>query len=102
MSDAAANYGAEHLCDGALEHDSKRYRLSAGRVAKLLGPDAYMHGPGDPSSGLTRTVFELCKRKGAKGLPDDVAAQLAGQVLGVTAARIKSGVSWSKTYTDYH
>ena len=75
--------------DGKVEFEGCVFHFSAEEAQAFENTVNYWHGPGDPSSWLAVTVFIETQER-VQGAPGDVALDLAAQVLGVTAERLRS------------
>ena len=87
--------------DGKIEFEGRSFCFSAEEAQALENSANYWHGPGDPSSWLAVAVF-IKARERAQGAPVDVALNLAAQVLGVTAGRLRSLIEWHEQYMRWH
>lgn len=87
--------------DAVVEWGGQTFHFSAedGRALESRGNS--WHGPADPSTSLSVTVFlEARRRVGEAG--NEVALELAGKALGITAEKLRSNIEWYEQYMRFH
>src|SRR4051812_44302503 len=92
---------AGYFQDAVVEWGGKTFHFSAADGCALESKGNYWHGPADPSTSLAVSVFlEARGRVGEAGT--EVALELAGKALGITAEQLRSSIEWYEQYMRFH
>jgi hypothetical protein len=93
--------GGGFFHDAQVTHDGQTFRVTAAEVAASQGPGPHQHSPGDPSTWLCIGVFTSLRGR-FSALPTELQLELAGQALGIGAAKLRSAIEWHENYMRWH
>ena len=87
--------------DAVVEWGGKTFHFSAADGRAIESQGNSWHGPADPSTSLAVSVFlEARRRVGEAG--NEVALELAGKALGITAEQLRGSIEWYEQYMRFH